>query len=94
MIPDENRLAPVRFRIKYNFLFSVTLLAIGIAFVADYVDAFYGTGWDPLQMRELQNDVTSRVIVFVLLTAAFVIGIWKAFSASRARRDLRAWLGK
>ena len=87
-IDAKTRVADLRFRMRYSFAFGVLMLAIGIAFVADYLNAFYGNGWDPLQMRHLQNDTASRVFVIILLVIAFVLGIWKLVSAFVIRRDL------
>jgi hypothetical protein len=88
MIEEKNGLADQQFRIKYNLLFGLLLLSIGIASVADFLNAFYGTGWDPLEMRVVQNDATGQAIVAGLTAVAILLGVWRVRSALLARRNL------
>jgi len=89
---QEKRIAELRFRVRYSLVFVLLMFGIGIASLADFLNTFYGTGWDPLEMRKLQTDPTSLAIVVILVAATFVLGIWKTFSAVFARRNLRSQL--
>jgi hypothetical protein len=69
-----------RFEWRYNLGAGISFLALGATFVAAYINAVYGTGWDPIGFRSPSSPL-SVTLGIILVAFSFAFGAWKLVSA-------------
>jgi len=77
-----------RFQRKLDAALGSFLLFVAIVSIAAWVNAVYGTGWDPLEVRRALGDQTSFIVLVLLVSSAVIVGSWKLSSALHRQRRL------
>jgi len=85
MLPEQSS-EDEKFHRRVDLAFGSVLLLIATTWVAGLINVYYGTGWDPLEIRRSMSDPTSYVVVVALILVALVLGIWKTIAGLRGRR--------